>query len=333
MKKKGLQINEISSSTKKSFVLRVITALILFAILVPSVIIGDWFFVVPVVLVSFISFYEYINVLSTKKYPIFIDIFTFIMAVVLTYWVWVKSGLTNGFISESGHIVINDITISTLALATTILILFLFALMYSRFDVTDVGYLSTMTLLISLGFQSFFFLRFSPMSSIANNYNYDGNSYLSCLLLFYVAIGSFMSDIGAYATGILFGKHKMNPRISPKKTWEGFVGGVVLSFASSFTFAMVLDANGIPLLNSILDIEHWYIVLFISLAMPFISVLGDFLFSALKRYYNRKDFSNVLPGHGGVLDRIDSLLVTSLVVTVLILAFSFYRGLFLWETL
>jgi phosphatidate cytidylyltransferase len=329
MKKKVLQINEISSSTKKSFLVRTITSLILAAILVPSVMLGDWYFVVPVVLISFVSFYEYINVLSTKKYPFFIDIFTFVMAIFLTYWVWFKSGMTNGFISESGHIIISDISISTLLLATTMLGLFMFALMYTRFDVTDVGYLSTMTLLVSLGFQSFFFLRFSPMSSIAGNYTYDGNCLLSGLLLFYVAIGSFMSDIGAYATGILFGKHKMNPRISPKKTWEGFVGGVVLSFVCSFTFAMVLDLNGIPLLNTILDMEHWYFVLFISIAMPFISVLGDLLFSALKRYYNRKDFSNVLPGHGGVLDRIDSLLVTSLVVTVLILAFSFYRGLFI----
>lgn len=327
MKKKSLQINEITSSTKKSFVIRTITALILIATLVPCVVIGDWFFVVPVVLISFLAFYEYINVLSTKKYPVFIDIFTFIMSIILTYWVWFKSGITDGLFNESGHIIISDITISTLALAATMLVLFLFALMYSRFDVTDVGYLTTMTLIISLGFQSVFFLRFSTMSVIAEGFDYNGNPYLSCLLFLYVVIGSFMSDIGAYATGILFGKHKMNPRISPKKTWEGFAGGVILSFICSFTFAIVLDVNGIPLLNTILDLEHWYIVLFISLAMPFISVLGDLLFSALKRYYNKKDFSNVLPGHGGVLDRIDSLLVTSLVVTVLILAFSFYRGL------
>ena len=185
-----------------------------------------------------------------------------------------------------------------------------------------------MALLISLGFQSLFFLRFSPMSSLSGFYDYNGHHMQSSLLLFYVAIGSFASDIGAYGTGILFGKHKMNPRISPKKTWEGFVGGVVLSFLVSFAYAMILDANGIPLLKTILDIEHWYNILILSLAMPFISVLGDFLFSALKRFYNRKDFSNVLPGHGGVLDRIDSLLVTSLVVTLLVLAFSFYRGLF-----
>lgn len=328
MKKKILEVNEISSSTKKSFIIRTITAISMALVLIPAVVIGDLFFVVPIVLVSFVAFYEYINVLSTKKYPRFIDIFTFLMTIILTYWVWAKQGLTSTLLNGDGHIITNDISISTLALATMMLLLFLFSMMYTKFDVTDVCYLLTMALLISLGFQSLFFLRFSPMSSLSGFYDYNGHHMQSSLLLFYVAIGSFASDIGAYCTGILFGKHKMNPRISPKKTWEGFVGGVVLSFVVSFAYAMILDANGIPLLKTILDIEHWYNILILSLAMPFISVLGDFLFSALKRFYNRKDFSNVLPGHGGVLDRIDSLLVTSLVVTLLILTFSFYRGLF-----
>lgn len=328
MKKKLLEVNEISSSTKKSFKLRSITALVMLIVLVPCCIFGDWFFAAPLIIASLVSYYEFINVLSTKKYPAFIDIFTFIMCIVLTYWVWFKQTLDHGLFNDAGHIIISDISVSTLALATTILILFMFALMYTRFDVTDVCYLVTMALVVSLGFQSLFFLRYSPMSELSGGYDYGGNQLLSCLLLFYVVIGSFMSDIGAYCTGILFGKHKMNPRISPKKTWEGFVGGVVISFVCSFTYAMVLDANGIPLLKSVLDIEHWYFVLILSLAMPFISVLGDLLFSAIKRFYNKKDFSNVLPGHGGFLDRIDSLLVTSLVVTLLILTFTFYRGFF-----
>ena len=324
MKKKIFEVNEISSSTKKSFIIRTITAISMALVLIPAVVIGDLFFVVPIVLVSFVAFYEYINVLSTKKYPRFIDIFTFLMTIILTYWVWAKQGLTSTLLNGDGHIITNDISISTLALATMMLLLFLFSMMYTKFDVTDVCYLLTMALLISLGFQSLFFLRFSPMSSLSGFYDYNGHHMQSSLLLFYVAIGSFASDIGAYGTGILFGKHKMNPRISPKKTWEGFVGGVVLSFVVSFAYAMILDANGIPLLKGILDHDHWYWVLFLSLTMPVVSVIGDFIFSTIKRHYEIKDFSNILPGHGGILDRIDSVLVTSLYVTLILITISYF---------
>lgn len=326
MKKKLVEVNEISDSIKKSFKTRTITSIVLAVLLLPAVIIGNYFFAFILVVLSFMACYEYLNVLSSKKFPIFIDIFSFIMTLFLIYWGWLKQFLTDTLI-VNGNIVISDISISTLALATMMLFLFLFALMYTRFDVVDVGYIVTMALLISLGFQSIFFLRFSPMSAISDFYDYQGKQGLSSLLLFYVAIGSFANDIGAYAIGILFGKHKMNPRISPKKTWEGFIGGVVISFICSSLFAIILDLNGIPLLKGIIDLDHWYIIIFISLIMPFISVLGDFLFSAIKRHYMKKDFSNVLPGHGGVLDRIDSLLVTSIVVTLLIISFNFYRGI------
>lgn len=326
MKKKLVEVNEISDSVKKSFKLRVITSIVLALILLPSLFVGNWLFAVCLFIVSLIAYYEFINILSTKKFPIVIDIFTFFMSMVLTYWGYMKLFFQDALLYNN-YIVINDISVSTLALATMMLILFLFALMYTRFDVTDVCYLVTMGLLISLGFQSFYFLRYSPMSSLSNYFDYGGNQIGSSLLMLYVAIGSFMNDIGAYGVGILFGKHKINPRISPKKTWEGFFGGIIISFVASSVFALVLDFNGIPLLKGTLDLQHWYLVIILSLAMPFVSVLGDLLFSAIKRFYAIKDFSNVLPGHGGVLDRIDSLLVTAIVVTLIILAFNFYRGI------
>ena len=202
-------------------------------------------------------------------------------------------------------------------MATLVLILFLFALSYSRFDVTDVCYLTTMSILVSLCIQAIYFIRLCPSSIVGYNYEYS-NHLATCLLFFYVALGAFFSDIGAYFFGILFGKHKMNPRISPKKTWEGFVGGIVVSFIVTFSFAMICDACNTPILNGILDKSHWWWIVIISLSMPPISVLGDLLFSTIKRYYKIKDFGNLLPGHGGVLDRIDSLLITCLFVTCMI---------------
>lgn len=320
-----IQINVISEKTKRSFKTRLITSIIIAIICIPALLLGDWFFAALLLFASIVGSLEFINVLKTKKHPIWIDIFTFFMTLTFIYWAMFKNYMQNGeLINSFGHILISDILISTLGFSVLICGLFLASIMSSKFTVADVCYYFTMSLFFSLSIQAMHFLRFSPMSSITNGYDYGGNQIASCCLFAYMIIGSFGSDIGAYAIGILFGKHKMNPRISPNKTWEGFFGGVVISFVLSFTFAMVLSSCNIPLLKGVLDHEHWYWLLIISLVMPIVSVMGDFIFSAIKRYYDIKDFSNILPGHGGILDRIDSVLVTSLFVTILILTINYF---------
>ena len=319
-----IKVNEITPETKKSLKQRTITALLLVAIVVPPIIFGDWPFVVGLFIFSLIAIYEFINVLASKKFPLIVDIFTFIMTLSFIFWIAIKQYVQDSSsLYNNGHFYISDIQISTLGVATLVLILFLFALSYSRFDVTDVCYLTTMSILVSLCIQAIYFIRLCPSSIVGYNYEYS-NHLATCLLFFYVALGAFFSDIGAYFFGILFGKHKMNPRISPKKTWEGFVGGIVVSFIVTFSFAMICDACNTPILNGILDKSHWWWIVIISLSMPPISVLGDLLFSTIKRYYKIKDFGNLLPVHGGVLDRIDSLLITCLFVTCMILVIRYF---------
>lgn len=118
-------------------------------------------------------------------------------------------------------------------------------------------------------------------------------------IIIYLAFTSLISDIGAYYTGRLFGKHKLNERVSPNKTIEGAIGGWIAGFISSFILAYFFNYFGYPM---------WFILLN-SLILPAISELGDLSFSLIKRNYNVKDFSNLIPGHGGLLDRIDSLLL------------------------
>jgi len=126
----------------------------------------------------------------------------------------------------------------------------------------------------------------------------------------------WMADIAAYFSGKTFGKHKLAPTISPGKTWEGAIGagiGVVLygvALRLGFSFAPV----GLPL---------WVLGL---LAVTAISIMGDLYESMLKRQAGIKDSSNVLPGHGGVLDRIDSLTSTLPVVALLWLLVSRGQG-------
>ena len=112
----------------------------------------------------------------------------------------------------------------------------------------------------------------------------------------YVIIISYMCDSFAYLIGVRFGKHKLNSRVSPKKTIEGSLGGWVFATVISFFWAMIFNF-----------FDRSPIVFMVtSLLLPLASEIGDLSFSLVKRHYGVKDFSNLIPGHGGILDRLDS---------------------------
>jgi len=114
-----------------------------------------------------------------------------------------------------------------------------------------------------------------------------------------------MNDTGGYIAGVLFGKHPMAPRISPKKSWEGFAGSVVLGTSAAVAMAVLG-----------LDAPFWVgIVLGVSLVT--VGTLGDLIESMIKRDLGIKDMSSFLPGHGGVMDRLDSLLIAAPVAWVI----------------
>ena len=116
-----------------------------------------------------------------------------------------------------------------------------------------------------------------------------------------------IKDTFALITGKLIGKHKLIERISPNKTIEGTLGGLFFGvLISSVYYQLVINPN----------ISLWYLILMTS----FLSIMGQFgdlCFSAIKRYFKAKDFSNIIPGHGGILDRLDSIIF-------ILLAFTFF---------
>ncbi len=117
------------------------------------------------------------------------------------------------------------------------------------------------------------------------------------------------SDVGGYALGVLFGRHPMAPRISPKKSWEGFGGSVL--------FCCVAGAVAVPVLLE----GEWWQGLLLGLAVVCSAVLGDLCESMVKRDIGVKDMGTLLPGHGGLMDRLDSLLPSAPVVWLLLSAF------------
>lgn len=117
-------------------------------------------------------------------------------------------------------------------------------------------------------------------------------------------------DVGAYASGLLFGRHPMAPKISPKKTWEGFAGAAVLAII------------GALLLSVFMLEEPWWFGLILAAVILFTATIGDLIESLIKRDLGIKDISSWLPGHGGFLDRLDSILPSAAAAYVLYLLFA-----------
>ncbi|HHX52764.1 MAG TPA: phosphatidate cytidylyltransferase [Erysipelothrix sp.] len=136
------------------------------------------------------------------------------------------------------------------------------------------------------------------------------------IAILWIFIANFMTDTGAYFVGSWFGKRKLNERLSPKKTVEGAIGGWIFSFMISLIFGLVVFDGQLS--------SNFIIVT--SLVIPITAQVGDFFFSSIKRVYNIKDFGNLFPGHGGMLDRIDSLLFSAFAVNLLLILW----GVLVW---
>ena len=118
-----------------------------------------------------------------------------------------------------------------------------------------------------------------------------------------VFIISFSTDIFAYISGKLFGKHKLIPKVSPKKTVEGSIGAIICTLGIGIACSYIMDISLLLMIP-------------ISLFGSVVAQLGDLFASSIKRYCGVKDFSNLIPGHGGILDRFDSVIFVSLLINL-----------------
>jgi phosphatidate cytidylyltransferase len=101
----------------------------------------------------------------------------------------------------------------------------------------------------------------------------------------------------------------------------------VFSFIASSAFGIGFSLCGHPLVYSILDADHWYLILILSFILPLVSTLGDFVFSSCKRYFGIKDFGNIIPGHGGMLDRLDSAIFTMITTAAFLSTVIYWTGM------
>ena len=124
-------------------------------------------------------------------------------------------------------------------------------------------------------------------------------------LVWLIFLSSWGCDTCAYCVGMLIGKHKMTPKLSPKKSVEGAVGGVIGAALLTVIYGMVFRGA----MGS--EMSHVWIMAAISAAGALVSMVGDLTASAIKRNYGIKDYGKLIPGHGGILDRFDSVIFTA----------------------
>lgn len=319
--------NEVTKEQKASLKTRIITSIIGVAIVLPCIFLGEWLFFILVILIGGLGAWELVHC-AKKHYNILLYIVTIIMVLFLaTYPFYRNLIFEDTYYNGTIYSVFNNIYMSAFIILIGAILCFSLVLIDKNFEVRDAAYIFAFGVILGLGVQCLMFLRYYPLweyylssgLDVTPNPSYDYAESASLLIL--VVAGSFLSDTGAYFTGMFFGKNKINERISPKKTWEGFIGGTITSFVFIMLFGLILAAYDRPIIEAF-DLEHWYYLLIVALIIPCVSALGDFIFSSIKRYYGIKDFGFILPGHGGILDRIDSVLFASMCSAILITIFN-----------
>ena len=250
---------------------RIISAILMILLLVPVLITGGKVFAAIMMILACGGLYELIHIRETrKKFPFLIKVFAYIMVVFFSL---------NNFDSIE---FLYEVNYKTMAL---IIFLFLVPTVFindnKKYNLNDALFLIGSVLFVGLSFN---------LLIITRNFNI---SYIIYLLLI-----TIFTDTFALFTGMMIGKKKLAPSISPKKTVEGAIGGSLMgTFVATAFYVTVINVN-----------SSLVFVTLITLGLTICGQIGDLVFSAIKRYYGEKDFSNLIPGHGGILDRLDSLI-------------------------
>ncbi len=271
------------TSKLKNLITRSITGILYVAIMVTSFL-QSVNMIVVFALITGLATWEFTGLVNEHKH---VNVNRLITTVAGVYFFLAVAGVNSGAIQTNAVFV---------PYLLTIIYLFISGLYTKSSDsVNDWAY----TMLS----QMYIALPLSTINVIAFRQAADGLNYYYYLLPLSIFIFLWTNDTGAYCTGSLFGKHKLFPRISPAKSWEGSIGGgiLVLIVASVMYF---IESQGENL--SGLNLIEW---LGLGLVVVVFGTWGDLVESLLKRTLGIKDSGNILPGHGGILDRIDSSLM------------------------
>jgi phosphatidate cytidylyltransferase len=247
---------------------RIITAVIAAAVFLPLVIIGELPFTILVYLMGSIGIYELLRMKHVRllSFPGIISL--------LLLWILL--------IPRNYKDIFDKINLSKVELVLLIVLLILTytVLTKNKFTFDDAGFVILSALYVGFGFFYIIEIRAEEL-----------------IFIFYALVVIWTTDSGAYFIGRKLGKRKLWPDISPNKTIEGFVGGIISAVIIAFVFNVITNMT-----------ESFFGLVLMTVLVSIFGQIGDLVESALKRHYDVKDSGKLLPGHGGILDRFDSLL-------------------------
>ena len=275
---------------------RILTAIVAIGILLPVLIFSHTvIFPIAMALCAAIAVYEMAACIGLKKAWL-LTLPVYLLALGMPFLIRYGNGLA--LIRQAG-----------LAIACVAVLYFFAVLTFShgKYKLADVAIWFMTAFYILLGFNAILVLRDFEI----------GGKYIYLLIF----IGAWVTDTFAYFCGMLFGrggKHKLIPEVSPKKTWEGSIGGVLFCMLAMVIFGLVV--------NHISDLRADYAMLLIGgFLISVVSQIGDLCMSVIKRTYGIKDYGKLFPGHGGVLDRFDSILAVAVILAAFCSFFNFLQ--------
>lgn len=256
--------------------LRTLSAIIAVGIFLPFVIAGQHWFALAIAFIGLVSLFELARMASLTNHWFIVT-----LSVIGLLAMMIPTRYLPFFATKTSANAILNFVIMGLMIATVFL--------YREFSFRDAGILVLGIMYIGTGYHNLINIRDLGFETIA-----------------YLFLVIWSTDIGAYFIGRRFGKRKLAPHISPNKTVEGAIGGSLFSLVVTGIFSSIFQPN-------FGDTRFiWLLTLFISFAGQF----GDLVESTYKRYFGVKDSGKIIPGHGGMLDRFDSMLFASWMVMI-----------------
>lgn len=260
---------------------RAISAIVVLSIFIPVFLVGGFVFNLFAILLGLLALKEILQIREPQhKLSSGMKLYVGLLFLALVI----------NIVPNSGYIYAIDYRIITLLVMSLLVPIIVFR-DEKKYNIEDAFFILASLFFLGLSFRLFILIR-----------------EYSLVHFLYIILITTMSDTYAYLAGSLIGKHKLIERISPKKTIEGILFGTVFGvlISSCFYYIYINDA-----------INIWYL-LGLSTLLSLVASIGDLVFSAIKRKYNKKDYSNLMPGHGGVLDRLDSIIFVVLVYILFI---------------
>lgn len=282
----------------KNLVIRSLSGAVYVAIFVGCILLGFQAFLILSLVLSILGIMEYIRLEEHRHGENSVSTFTFYSCLIVTACIMLMFGYLNAkfnlnfqyySLPKSFYLIIGFVS-AFLILTLYWVISLIHAVLSKSHNV-----LSN----LSLSLTSLFYIVL-PLLLLCSVYIILPTVAASGLILISL-IAIWLNDTGAYIVGCSIGKHRLCERLSPKKSWEGFFGGMIFAMASTTAYAVIYD------------ISVWQFCLY-GAVISILATLGDLFESLLKRTADVKDSGKLIPGHGGILDRIDSLLFVAYAV-------------------